>query len=123
MLGYALTNLAGVLTERGDLDEALDVAREGLPLVREDGSVWIFADHVALRAALIGKLSDAACLAGYSDYTWTAKKATRQPNEARAHERLQSLLNQKLASEELLRLRTKGASMSEDQACQMALQE
>src|SRR3981081_726334 len=49
-LGAPLTSLAGVHTERGEIQEALNVAREGLPLLKEAGWVWEFADHVALRA-------------------------------------------------------------------------
>ena len=48
LLGYALTKLGSVLTERGELTEALAVLREGLPLVREDGSAWVFLDDLAL---------------------------------------------------------------------------
>jgi predicted ATPase/DNA-binding winged helix-turn-helix (wHTH) protein len=123
LLGYALTNLAGVLTERGDLDDALAAAREGLPLVKEDGSAWIFVDHVALRAALAGKLSHAARLAGYSDYTWAAQKATRHPVEARSRDRLHALLHEKLAPDEIERLLAEGAKMSDDEACRLALEE
>ena len=123
LLGYALTNLAGVLSERGDVREALTAAREGLPLVKEDGSAWIFADHVALRAALAGRLADAARLAGYADSAWRLKKATRQPNEARARERLHAMLREKLDAPELDRLLAEGAELSEDEACRLALED
>jgi tetratricopeptide (TPR) repeat protein len=123
LLGYALSNLAGVLAERGELDQALVAAREGLPLVKEDGSAWIFTDHVALRAALAGKLANAARLAGYSRYTWSANEATRQPIEARAHDRLCALLRDKLDPGELERLLAEGAKLSEDEACRLALEE
>jgi len=123
LLGYALSNLAGVLTERGKLDQAFVAAHEGLPLVKEDGSAWIFADHVALRAALAGKLSNAARLAGYSQYTWAANEAKRQPIEARAHERLCALLREKLDRGELERLVAEGAKLSEDEACRLALED
>ena len=52
VMGPALTNLAGVYTERGELAEALAAAREGLPLCEEAGEAWITLDHLALRAAL-----------------------------------------------------------------------
>ena len=123
LLGYALSNLAGVLAERGKLDQALVAAREGLPLVKEDGSAWIFADHVALRAALAGKISSAARLAGYSQHTWTANEATRQPIEARAHERLCAILREKLDPGELERLLAEGAKLGEDEACRLALED
>jgi tetratricopeptide (TPR) repeat protein len=123
LLGWALASLAGVLTERGQLDEALAAAREGLPLLGEDGSAWIFVDHVALRAALAGKLSDAARLAGYSECTWPAKEATRHPVEARACDRLHALLGDKFAPDELARLRAEGMKLSEVEACRLALED
>lgn len=90
MLGWSLTSLAGVLIERGELDEALVVAREGLPLLLEDGSAWPFVRDLALRAALVGRLSDAARLAGYSDCVWTKQQATPSPVDARTSDRLRS---------------------------------
>jgi predicted ATPase/DNA-binding winged helix-turn-helix (wHTH) protein len=122
-LGTALTNLAGVLTEQGELDGALAAAREGLPLLREDGSAWIFFDHVALRAALAGKVRDAARLAGYANHIWAAKEAERQPNEGRARKRLQVVLGENLAPDQLESLLAEGAKLSEDEACRLALQD
>jgi predicted ATPase len=121
--GMALTNLAGVRTERGELDEALAAAREGLPLLQEAGHAWNVLDHLALRAALADKVSNAARIAGYADSIHTAKKSTRQPNEARARERLQALLREKLDRNELDRLLAEGAKLSEDDACRLALEE
>lgn len=123
MLGHCLTNLAGLHTERGELDEALAAAREGLPLRRDAGSAWSTFDHLALRAALAGKLMNAARLAGYDDSAFTAKDSSRQPNEARAHDRLQALLRDKLDPGELKCLLVEGANMSEDEACRLALEE
>ncbi|HZI83494.1 MAG TPA: hypothetical protein VFF44_06240, partial [Casimicrobiaceae bacterium] len=123
LLGYALLNLAGILTERGDLGDALGAAKEGLPLVKEDGSAWIFGDHVALRTALAGRLRDAARIAGYADAAWAAKKATRQPNEGRARDRLHAVLREKLLPDELDRLLAEGARLSEDDACRLALED
>lgn len=122
-LGASLTNLAGVLTERGELNEALATAREGLSLLKEGGYAWLFADHAALRAALAGKVVNAARVAGFVDAAHSAKEASRQPNEARARERLQALLRKKLTADELERLLAEGAKMSEDEACRMALEE
>ena len=65
MLGFGLTNLAGVYTERGDLVQALALAREGLPL-RKVSDLQGALDHLALRTALAGKPHDAARIAGYS---------------------------------------------------------
>jgi hypothetical protein len=91
-------------------------------LVKADGSAWIFGDHVALRAALAGRLREAACVAGYADAAWAAKKASRQPNEARARARLHSLLREKVSTDDLARFLAEGAKMSEDEAWRLALE-
>jgi hypothetical protein len=80
-------------------------------------------DHLALRAALAGKLEDAARLAAFADSTFTAKETSRQPNEARARDRLEALLREKLAPDELERLLAEGAALTEDEACRLALEE
>jgi predicted ATPase/DNA-binding winged helix-turn-helix (wHTH) protein len=122
-LSLYLTNLAGVHTERGELDAALAAAREGLELWQESGYAWFTLDHLALRVALGGKLASAARIAGYTDSAHAANAAARQPNEARARARLQTLLRAKLAPDELERLLAEGAKMSEDEACRLALEE
>lgn len=116
MLGWGLASLACVLTEQGRLDEALEAAREGLPLLAADGSAWIFVGHLALRTALAGKLADAARLFGYSEHMLAAKQATHHPLDARACTRLLALLREKLDAGELERLLADGAKMGEDEA-------
>ena len=123
VFGVALINLAGLRTERGELDEALTAAREGLPLLHDAGIAWNALDHLALRAALAGKLADAARLTGFVDSAHIVKEAIRQPNEMRAHARTQTLLREKLGPDELQRLNGEGARMSEDDACRLALEE
>ena len=66
---------------------------------------------------------NAARVAGYADATRAAKGAQREPNEARARNRLQALLSEKLDPGELERLLFEGANMSEDDACAMALED
>jgi tetratricopeptide (TPR) repeat protein len=122
-LGRNLLNLSGILTERGELDEALSAAREGLPFLREMGTAWWSLDHVALRAALVGNLANAACLAGFVDSVRAAKESPRQPNEARARDRLEVLLRERLPFDELHLLFAVGANMTEEEASRMALDE
>jgi len=123
MLGLCLSNLAGVHTERGELDAALAAAREGLPLLLEGGFAWSHLDHLALRAALAGRFAPAARMAGYSDSTYASRKMARQPNEIRSRDRLQAMLQEKYAADELARLFAEGAKMTEDGACRLALEE
>ena len=122
MLGVCLTNLAGVHTERDELSEALAAAREGLPLRREFDALSTL-DHLALRAALAGKFANAGRIAGYTDFGFAAKQSRRQPNEARSRARLDALMAEKLAPAEFERLRAEGATLSEDDAIRLALEE
>ena len=122
-LGLNLINLAGVLTEQGNLDRALVAAREALPLLNCGGMGWIFLDHVALRAALSGKTANAARISGYADSIFATRATSRQFNEERAHHRLRALLRDSLAADELARLLGEGSKLSEDEACQLALED
>jgi len=122
-LGVCLLNLSGVHTERGELDCALTAAREGLPLLQEAGYAWSVCDILGLRAALAGNLASAARVAGYADSAFAAMKASRQHNEARAHERLHALLREQCDSAELERLLVEGAHMNESEACRLALED
>jgi tetratricopeptide (TPR) repeat protein len=121
-LGFALGNLAGVLTERGRLSQAREAAAEALPLLAEAGNVWVFMDHFALRTAIGGDERGAARLAGFADTAYASKHAARPPNEARARNRLQSLLEAAFDRPELERLLAEGEGMTEDEACRLAVE-
>ena len=121
VLGVNLTNLAGVLVERGDLEEALSAGREGLELRRAAGYAWGALDHFALRAALVGRSADAARLAGYVDAVFARRGVIRQANEARARTRLDHVLADRLDANERTVLMGEGAMMSEEDACRSAL--
>jgi tetratricopeptide (TPR) repeat protein len=119
-LGLAFCNLAGVLIEMGELDEALEVTREGLPALRDSGFAWLCMDHFALRIALAGNYANAARLSGYSDAAYRKRHAPREANEARALERLRTLLAKNLAEGVLQDLRGQGAELDEEAACRIA---
>jgi predicted ATPase/DNA-binding winged helix-turn-helix (wHTH) protein len=121
-LGWSLASLAGVLIDCGKLDEALAAGSEGLPLLLENGSAWMFVNYFALRAALAGRLSDAARLAGYSDHAWTGQEAACHPLDARTRERLHAALHRQLSRDEVERLLAEGAKLSETEACRLALE-
>jgi tetratricopeptide (TPR) repeat protein len=123
VLGFCLMNLAELLTEKRDLTESLVLAREGLPLVKADGSAWIFSDYGALRAGGEGKLAKAALLAGYADLAHAANGGTRSFVTTRTRNRLRTLLREKLPGDELDRLLAEGAKLSEDEACRLALED
>jgi predicted ATPase/DNA-binding winged helix-turn-helix (wHTH) protein len=121
ILGVNLTNLAGALVERGDFDEALSAAREGVELRRAGGDTKGALDHLALRAALVGRPEDAARVAGYVDAVFAAKGVVRQVNETRARARLDRLLHDRLGAGKLAQLMAEGATMTEEDACRLAL--
>ena len=120
-LAYALANLAGVLTERGDLVTALEIARQAIPTLNEKGEAWNFMDHLALRSALAGRLTEAARLRGYADSVHETENAAREPNEARARAHLLRLLTAHFDGATLERLFEEGRCLSEDAACRLAL--
>ncbi|MGE5129720.1 MAG: ATP-binding protein [Sphingomonadaceae bacterium] len=119
-LGFALANLSGVRTERGELDEALATAREALPLLDVVGRAWIFMDHFALRLALSARLADAARLEGYADAAFATRNSVREPNEARAQHRVVALLRERMAKDELARLLAEGAALRDEEALRIA---
>jgi tetratricopeptide (TPR) repeat protein len=120
LLGFGLMNLAELLVDK-DIHESLALAREGLPLVRADGSAWVFSDYGSLRAGNEDKLAKAALLAGYADFAHAANGGTRSFVTTRARDRLRSLLLDKLPADELDRLLAEGAKLNEDDACRLAL--
>ncbi len=121
-LGCVLGNLSGVLAERGEIDAALEAAREAIPLLTDGRYTWIFMDHFALRAGLAGKLTSATRLCGVADAAHVAKKKVREPNELRARASLHALLRDKLAPAEIERLLAEGEKMSEEEAGRLALE-
>jgi tetratricopeptide (TPR) repeat protein len=122
-LGFVLGVLAGALTARGDLDEALAVAREAAPLLRDHGMLFWLFDHLALRAGLAGRSRDAALIAGYAESVYRASGRLREPVGRQAIERLILLLHEALPADEIARLTHLGAQLSEDQALTLALAE
>jgi predicted ATPase len=122
-VGFALANLVGVLIERGKLADALETAREALPLLSSMGNAWTFMDHLALRLALAGNFTHAAQLSGYADAVFGARVSLRQVNEARANARVHALLRERLDPGELERLLAEGGKMTEDEACKLALED
>jgi tetratricopeptide (TPR) repeat protein len=121
-LGFALANLSGILTERAELDEALAAAREAVPLLDDGDYAWSFLDHFALRTALAGNVDDAARIAGCADAIRMTRKTLREPEDARARDRLDALLRDRLEPDALQRLLVEGAKLGADDACRLALE-
>ena len=94
-----------------------------MPLLEDGGYAWSYLDHFALRLALTGKIANAARVVGYADSIRTTRKALREPEDARARDRLHALLGEKLDRNDLERLLAEGTKLDEDDACRLALEE
>lgn len=121
LLGFVLGVLAGALTARIDLDEALIVAREAAPLLRDEGSLLGLFDHLALRAALAGRAKDAALIAGYANSAYGKNGQPREPMGRQAMERTGLLLRDLLCDKEASEFGRLGERLSEDQVLSIAL--
>jgi tetratricopeptide (TPR) repeat protein len=121
LLGSVLGILACALIAAGDLGEALTMAREAAPLLRDHGRLFWLFDHLALRAGLAGRTRDAARIAGYADAIYRASGHPREPIGRRAVERLADLLREALRADEITHLKREGACLTEDQAISLAL--
>ncbi len=121
VLGFILGNLAGMLTERGDLDEAADLFAEAGALLRDPWQLWVIFDHVALFHAKRGELDIAAQAVGFASARYLARGAARQPNERRAHESVLNLLGLAMAPARLERLMADGEFLSEADALAITL--
>jgi hypothetical protein len=89
---FVLGIMVAALTLRGDLDEALASARQAAPLLCEEGMLFGLMDHLALRAARVGRLTDAARLLGYSDAAHRTAGRPREPIGERASAQTDRLL-------------------------------
>ena len=120
-LGVPLGNLAAVLTEQGQLPEALVVAKEALPLLRDVERAWTYYDGFALRLALVGKHENAARLEGFASAAFEASSRARRPNETRFRDRLLTLLRERFGPDDLRRLFAEGARLTDEAAYGIAL--
>ena len=119
VLAAPLLNLAGVLIERGKLDEAGKIAREALPTSDQR---WTAFGPLALRLALLERYTSAARLYGCTLASYAAAKHRIEPNEARLCSKLEQILREKLKPDELQRLIGEGEKMTEDAACGLAVE-
>jgi tetratricopeptide (TPR) repeat protein len=119
LVGFAFGGLAGMLTQRGYLEDALVMAREAVPLCREAEYIdWLFP-HLALRAAKVGRSEDAARLWGYAERVGSS--TVPQIHERRAVDALAALLRDAMAPARIEELMTAGRHLDEDQAAALAL--
>ena len=109
-IGLAVCNLAAYAMAVDDFDEARDMLREALRLLRQSGARWMTTalEHHAVLAGLIGDHERAALLVGFTDARYT-NDDMRQRTEQHGYERLMRLLAQIYDREELAALMSAGA--------------
>jgi hypothetical protein len=128
-LGFAphisngLAMLAAALIQQGQLDEALQHAREAARLMHCSGMLPLFLDHFALLAFKLGRSVDAARALGYTEAYFVEGRPLREPNEQLARDQLLIQLQQTLPEEELGHYMREGAVMSDEDVTRMALGE
>ena len=120
--GVPHMNLASVLADSGDVEEALMFARKAVPLSRLSDRMWSAYDCLSLIAVLCGDYELAAHLHGLSDASYARIGfGMREQNEARLHARVAQTLREKLDPLSLSRAITLGQALDEDTACRMFL--
>ena len=80
-MAVALGNLCATLTALGQLDEALSIARECVPLQRRNGQVWVSLDTFAILAFKRGHQREAALTLGCSDAIRVGNGLLRRPEQ------------------------------------------
>ena len=119
-LGVVLLQQVGVLTELGEVDEALDVAREAAPRFAKSGALEAVLERVSLLALKRGNAIGAALALGRSEAN-SASSPARLPLAQRTHDEVLTELRRVISGRELDRLLADGAHLSNDKAVRIAL--
>ncbi|WP_081609755.1 adenylate/guanylate cyclase domain-containing protein [Mesorhizobium sp. STM 4661] len=123
-LSLARMNLAAYQLILGMTGEARETARESLRDANTLGLssyIVILVEHLALVAALDGKLDRAARMLGYSDRMRLFHGSVREGTEQKIYERLAPLVASIVPREKLIRLAGEGAAWTEGQAVEHAM--
>ncbi|MGZ3551993.1 MAG: adenylate/guanylate cyclase domain-containing protein [Vulcanimicrobiaceae bacterium] len=120
-LALVVCNLAAYAMAVDDLDEARELLREALRLLKQSGARWMITalEHHAVLAGLIGDYERAAALLGFTDAHYT-NNDTRQRTEQHGYERLMRLLERIYDRAELEERMSAGARLRDVQALEHA---
>jgi tetratricopeptide (TPR) repeat protein len=118
---FAIGNLATALTDLGQVDEALPLAREAAAKSAQDGTLWEVLDPLALLAFKLGRIADAARVFGCAEAAHAFRKGRRQVVEQRIRDQVDTMLRSALPADELERLLVEGAALSDQVAARIAL--
>jgi aminopeptidase N len=125
MAAMQLANLAGYLLAVGDVAEARTAAEDAIrELVARQPESPVAAtaiEQLALALAVEGELARGATLSGYAEATYRQGGFEREFTEQTTHDRLTTLLRERLGASELTRARAQGATLTPEAALALAL--
>jgi chaperone required for assembly of F1-ATPase len=116
MLAVAQLNLCAVMLRKGDAPSARGVALDALDVVWQNSMSGYFLCHLALLAASLSRLEEAAQMLGYVEAWFTANQYTREPSEERSLRLATEAVEARLEAAQIKALRRTGAGMNEAQA-------
>jgi hypothetical protein len=122
-LTLGLGNLTSYLLAAERTAEAKTTALQGLREARAldwRAAVVRIVEHLALVAALKGKMKTAARLLGYGVAFYSGGTATREFTEIATYDRLSAQLARELPKEQVAELMSEGALWREDRAIEVA---
>lgn len=114
-------HLCLTLTERDELDEALQVGRQALEEGLRDDTLWLMLDVFAYLAGKRGRLGDAALAFGCADAEFARRGAVRPPGEQRAHDVTLDALREAMPAYFVSALLNEGAALAVEEAARLAL--
>jgi tetratricopeptide (TPR) repeat protein len=120
---FVVANLGSILIRAGQLDEALQLSREGCRQMRASGVFVFFLEHYALLAFKSGRIADSARTAGHVVAFHRRMNIRPMLNEERALAEVIDALRQAVPNDELERLFREGEALSAEEAARIALDE
>jgi tetratricopeptide (TPR) repeat protein len=120
-LGLALMDLSFALTELGQLDEALDLAREAASRFAVGAMLWGVLDLIALLALKRGHVGEAALAVGRADAMNRLHGVQRLAHTQRVRDTVLRQLSRTLQHAELEQLLARGAALTDEEAARAAL--
>jgi predicted ATPase len=120
MLPASRMNLAAAMLQQGRTEAARALAQQGWPQAVQLGWQPYWADHLALLAALEGRMHTSARLRGYADAGYAAADTAREVNETRAAERAATLVAAALGDAVHERLCLEGRRLGDGDVAELA---
>jgi len=121
--GYVYGNLCMSLTELGQVEEALEMARRAYAFREQAGGALCILDPLARLAFKRGRIQDAARILGRADMRYATSQEKRQPVEMRVRDKLLAGLRAALPTGTLQKLMNEGSALDDDAAAALALRD